>query len=160
MLLCSFVIRWEMAPTFSAFKSSPDTSWVRCFWPIRRRPSCCQKDIIIIWGCDLDTCLFQMGEMMEGRAHVEVSCGRNGTVLTADKWLWEHTIGGTRDCLGPMKWPNIFTLAGKAFFSLSREKQYSGSYPLMKGMSSIPFCSSQPSGQSRSTAFHLVHNCA
>lgn len=43
MLLCSFVIRWEMAPTFSAFKSSPDTSWVGGFWPIWRHFSCCKK---------------------------------------------------------------------------------------------------------------------
>lgn len=87
MLFCSFVIRWEMLPAFSAFKSSPETSWVGGFWPIWRRSSCCEKDIIIIRGCDLDTCLFQMGEMIEGRLDVEVSCGPNGTVLTAEKWL-------------------------------------------------------------------------
>lgn len=132
MLLCSFVIRWEMAPAFSAFKSSLDTRWVGGSWPIWKRSSCCEKDIINIWGCDLDTCLFQMGETMEGRVPVEVSCGRNGTVLTAEKWLWEHTIGGKRDRLGPMKQANIFTLVGKTdFFSLSRQKQNSGSFTLI-----------------------------
>lgn len=124
MLLCSFVIRWGMAPAFSAFKSSPDTSWVGGFWPIWRHSSCCEKNIIIIWGCDLDTCLFQMGEMMEGRVQVEVSCGRNDTVLTAEKWWRELTLEGMRDCLEPTKWANIFTLVGKAdFFSLSKKKQ-------------------------------------
>lgn len=66
MLFCSFVIRWETSPAFSAFKSSPDTSWVGGFWPIWRRSSCCEKDIIIIRGCDLDTCLFQMGRWWKG----------------------------------------------------------------------------------------------
>lgn len=121
MLLGSFVIHWEMAPAFSAFKS-PDTTWVGGFWPIWRRSSCCEKNIIIIWGCDLDTCLFQMGKMMEGRVQ-EVSCGHNGTVLTAEKRLWEHTIGNRRDHLGPMKRANIFTLVGKSvFFCLCQEK--------------------------------------
>lgn len=122
-----------MVPTFLTFKISPNTSWVAGFRPIWRHSSCCEKDIIIIWGCDLDTCLFQMGKMMEGRVPVEVSCGRNGVVLTAEKWLWEHTIGGKRDRLGPMKQADIFTLVGKAdfFFSLSREKQNSGSFTLI-----------------------------
>lgn len=63
-----------------------------------------------------------MGEMMEGRVHVEVSCGRNGTVLTAEKRLWENTIGGKRDRLGRMKQANIFTLVGKAAFFHCQEK--------------------------------------
>lgn len=71
-----------------------------------------RKDIIIIRGCELDTCPLWMGEMMEARMDVEVSCGRNHTILRTYKLSWEHTTGsiwGGKDSSAEMGGRNPFS---------------------------------------------------
>lgn len=71
---------------FLPFKSSPDTSWVGGFWPILRRPSCCEKTSLLPEVVILTLVSFKWGKWWKG------------------EWMWKSPV----DVITPSSQPKNY----------------------------------------------------